>query len=214
MIARIWHGAVPVSKGSEYLGLMCKIALPEYQATQGNRGAWCLHRTEKDAMHFQMLTFWDDTDAIRRFAGDDYNLAKYYDFDCNYLIEMEPQVQHYELYWDSSFGPMPVRSGRDGDIARVWRGAVPTEKADGYFHYLFDFGFRDYQAYDGIRAVYLLRRIEEAQVQFLLLSFWNSRESIVAYAGPNIEKARYYSYDLECLIDPAPDVEHYETSRS
>jgi hypothetical protein len=87
-------------------------------------------------------------------------------------------------------------------------------ETDGYFPYLFDFGFRDYQAYNGICAVYLLRRTEEAQVQFLLLSFWTSRESIVAYAGANIEKARYYPYDLECLIDPAPNVEHYEISRA
>jgi hypothetical protein len=44
-----------------------------------------------------MLTFWDDTDAIKRFAGDDYNLAKYYDFDPDYLIEMEVRVRHYEV---------------------------------------------------------------------------------------------------------------------
>jgi hypothetical protein len=28
-----------------------------------------------------MLAFWDDTDAIKRFAADDYCIAKYYDFD-------------------------------------------------------------------------------------------------------------------------------------
>jgi len=217
MIARVWHGAVPVSKGKEYLGLLCKIALPEYLATQGNRGAWCLHRRERNARHFQMLTFWDDTEAIRRFAGDDYNMAKYYDFDYDYLTEMERQVRHYEVYSDRShdpFSPTLGRSGGDDNVARVWRGAVPREKADGYFRYLFDFGFRDYQSYRGIRAVYLLRRTEEAQVQFFLLSFWNSREAIVAYAGSDIEKARYYPYDLECLIDPAPNAEHYEVCRA
>ena len=26
-------------------------------------GAWCLHRTEADVTHFEMLTFWDDTAA-------------------------------------------------------------------------------------------------------------------------------------------------------
>jgi hypothetical protein len=97
MIARIWRGAVPVSKGDEYLGLMGKIALPEYRATPGNRGAWCLQRTEGDVTHFEMLTFWDNTDAIKHFAGDDYSLAKYYDLDPDYLIEMEPRVQHYDV---------------------------------------------------------------------------------------------------------------------
>jgi heme-degrading monooxygenase HmoA len=98
MIARMWHGAVPAAKSSEYLELMRKIALPEYRATRGNRGAWCLHRKDGDVAHFQMLTFWDDVDAIKRFAGDDYAKAKYYDFDSSYLVEMEPKVTHYEVH--------------------------------------------------------------------------------------------------------------------
>ena len=97
MIARIWHGVVPASKKDAYLDLMLKIALPEYLATAGNRGAWCLHRVEGEVAHFQMLTFWDDVNAIQRFAGVDYGLAKYYDFDPSYLIEMEPRVQHYNV---------------------------------------------------------------------------------------------------------------------
>jgi hypothetical protein len=98
MIARIWHGIVPVLKGDAYLELMRTVALPEYLATAGNRGAWCLRRTEAEVTHFEMLTFWEDTDAIKRFAGDDYIMAKYYDFDPGYLIEMKANVRHYEIY--------------------------------------------------------------------------------------------------------------------
>lgn len=106
MIARIWHGMVPVSKGDEYLELMRRIALPEYLATRGNCGAWCLCRTEADVTHFEMLTFWEDTDAIKRFAGDDYSMAKYHDYDSDYLIEMEPRVRHYEMYSATSLDPL------------------------------------------------------------------------------------------------------------
>jgi hypothetical protein len=102
MIARIWHGMVPISKAGEYLDLMRRIALPEYLATLGNRGAWCLCRTEAAVTHFEMLTFWDDTDAIKLFAGNDFNMAKYYDFDPDYLIEMEARVRHYEVYSETS----------------------------------------------------------------------------------------------------------------
>ena len=109
MIARIWHGMVPVSKRDEYLDLMRRIALPEYLATRGNRGAWCLCRTDGDETHFEMLTFWDDTDSIKRFAGEDHSMAKYYDFDADYLIEMEARVRHYEVYSQTS--PDPSRSG-------------------------------------------------------------------------------------------------------
>ena len=107
MIARIWHGMVPISKADEYLGLMRRIALPEYLATRGNRGAWCLHRTEAGVTHFEMLTFWDDTDAIKRFAGDNFSIAKYYDFDSDYLIEKEARVRHYEVSSQDSKAPLP-----------------------------------------------------------------------------------------------------------
>jgi hypothetical protein len=54
-----------------------------------------------------MLTFWDDIDAIKRFAGEDFNLAKYYDFDSDYLIEKEPGVRHYEVSSQDSPASLP-----------------------------------------------------------------------------------------------------------
>jgi hypothetical protein len=42
------------------------------------------------------------SDAIKRFAGDEYSLAKYYDFDSDYLIEKEIRVRHYEVYLETS----------------------------------------------------------------------------------------------------------------
>jgi heme-degrading monooxygenase HmoA len=97
-------------------------------------------------------------------------------------------------------------------IARVWHGVVPAEKAEGYGRYLAesDRGVRDYRRIPGNRGVCLLRRAEGGRVHFLLLSFWDSREAIQAYAGPEIERARYFPYDLECLVDPEPNVAHYE----
>ena len=97
-------------------------------------------------------------------------------------------------------------------IARVWHGVVPKEKAEGYGHYLSssDRGVSDYQGTPGNRGVCLLRRAEGTRVHFLLISFWDSREAIKAYAGEDIERARYFEYDLECLVDPEPNVAHYE----
>jgi heme-degrading monooxygenase HmoA len=100
MIARKWHGTVPAAQSEEYLNRMRKVALPDYRSIPGNRGAFCLSRTEGEIAHFEMLTFWDDVDAIKRFAGADYELAKYYDFDRSFLIELEPRVLHYAVYDD------------------------------------------------------------------------------------------------------------------
>lgn len=95
-------------------------------------------------------------------------------------------------------------------IARIWHGMVPQEKATDYGNYLSDFGMRDYGSIPGNRSAYVLQRVEEGLVHFMLVSFWESRQSIEAYAGADIEQAHYYPYDLECLVDPEPNVAHYE----
>ena len=96
MIARRWHGRIPAAKHDEYLRLMKDVGLADYRSTEGNRGAWCLHRHEGDIVHVEMFTLWDDLDAIRRFAGDDLTKAKYYDFDRDFLLELEPEVTHFD----------------------------------------------------------------------------------------------------------------------
>ena len=97
MIARRWHGRVPVAKVEKYLELMKEVGLPDYRSTEGNPGAWCLHRREGDVVHVEMFTLWEDVEAIRRFAGDELTRAKYYDFDPGYLLELEPEVTHFEV---------------------------------------------------------------------------------------------------------------------
>ena len=97
-------------------------------------------------------------------------------------------------------------------IARVWHGVVPIEKADGYGKYLADsdLGVRDYQRVPGNRGVCLMRRVEGDRVHFLLISMWDSREAVKGYAGPDVERAQYFPYDRECLLEPEPTVAHYE----
>jgi heme-degrading monooxygenase HmoA len=97
-------------------------------------------------------------------------------------------------------------------IARVWHGVVPIEKANAYSAYLADSdrGVMDYQRLAGNRGVCLLKDARGDRVHFLLISFWDSRQAIEQYAGPNIEEARYFAFDRECLIDAEPHVAHYE----
>lgn len=97
-------------------------------------------------------------------------------------------------------------------IARVWQGVVPRDKADAYGEYLADSdrGVRDYRETPGNRGVALLRRPQGDRVQFVMISLWESRRAIEAYAGSDIDKARYFTFDRECLLDPDPNVAHYE----
>jgi heme-degrading monooxygenase HmoA len=101
-------------------------------------------------------------------------------------------------------------------IARMWHGVVPVEKADCYARYLADsdLGVRAYQAICGNRGVSLLRRVEGNRIHFLLISFWDSEAAVREYTGPDIERARYFEYDLECLVEPEETVTHYEVVRA
>lgn len=98
MITRIWHGRTPAAKADEYLNLMRTVAIPDYRSIPGNHGAYALRRVEGTTAHFLMVTFWESEEAIRAFAGNDISVAKYYGFDKNFLLEMEPYSTHYETY--------------------------------------------------------------------------------------------------------------------
>ena len=97
MIARIWRGVTSSSKADEYLDYLNKTGIADYQATEGNQGVYVLRRVEADRAHFLLLTLWESLDAIKRFAGPDFDKARYYPEDDEYLLEREPTVDHYEV---------------------------------------------------------------------------------------------------------------------
>ncbi|HLU10228.1 MAG TPA: antibiotic biosynthesis monooxygenase [Oceanobacillus sp.] len=98
MIARIWHGRTDTAKADAYLDILQRTGIPDYKATPGNLGAYILRREEGDVTHFITFTFWESMDAIKAFAGEDVEMAKYYPEDQDYLLEFEPTVTHYEVY--------------------------------------------------------------------------------------------------------------------
>ena len=98
MITRIWHGTTLLENSDEYLEKMKTVALPDYRRIPGNIGAYVLHRIEGGVAHFNMLTFWENLDAIKQFAGEDYEIPKYYEFDEMMLLELEDVSRQYDTY--------------------------------------------------------------------------------------------------------------------
>jgi heme-degrading monooxygenase HmoA len=95
-------------------------------------------------------------------------------------------------------------------IARAWHGVVPLEKADDYYEYLLGNGVRDYRKTPGNLGVHVLRRVERDRAHFILISYWDSMEGIRAFAGSNVEAARYYPEDRDYLLELTPKVTHYD----
>ena len=97
MVARMWHGRVPTNKAQAYRAFLNQRAIPDYQSVAGNLSVHILERKEGEVTHFITLTFWEDMKAIKSFAGDNVEIAKYYPEDKDFLMEFEPTVVHYEV---------------------------------------------------------------------------------------------------------------------
>lgn len=102
MIARIWHGRVPADNADSYHAYLLKTGVADYEATPGNRGTYVLRRVEDQVAHFEILTFWDSVDAIKAFAGENLERARYYPEDDEFLLEREPHVKHLEVLYGST----------------------------------------------------------------------------------------------------------------
>jgi heme-degrading monooxygenase HmoA len=98
MIARAWHGVTSALVADEYLEVLNRTGVPELRATAGNRGVYVLRRIEGDDAHFLLISLWESRDAIRAFAGDEIDTARYYPEDRQFLKEFEPNVTHYEVW--------------------------------------------------------------------------------------------------------------------
>jgi heme-degrading monooxygenase HmoA len=97
MIVRMWHGRVPTQKADAYRKFLNERAIPDYHSVDGNLSVHILERAEGEVTHFITLTFWRDLEAIRAFAGEPVEKAKYYPEDKDFLLEFEPEVVHYQV---------------------------------------------------------------------------------------------------------------------
>lgn len=97
MIARVWRGVVRSDDADEYADYIRETGFAAYGETEGNRGAWMLRRELDGRTEFLTYSLWDSYEAIRAFAGADYEVAVYYPKDEEFLVERDERVAHYEV---------------------------------------------------------------------------------------------------------------------
>jgi hypothetical protein len=97
-ITRIWHGRTRAADADEYLEILIKTGVADYKATAGNLSVEILRRFDGHVCHFWTVTKWDSFENIKKFAGREYEKAKYYAEDERYLLEFEPHVIHCETF--------------------------------------------------------------------------------------------------------------------
>ena len=96
-IVRVWSGETPLHKADEYERFLSERAIQDYKSVPGNLGVIILRRDSEDRTKFTIITFWESLDAIKQFAGEDYEKAKYYEEDKDYLLGFPEKVEHYRI---------------------------------------------------------------------------------------------------------------------
>ena len=98
MVARIWHGKTSELNFDAYTDLLKRLAIPDYEKTTGFKGLSFLRNIENGEAHFTLITYWENIESIKNFAGEDFEKAKYYKEDSNYLLAFEEKVKHFEVF--------------------------------------------------------------------------------------------------------------------
>jgi heme-degrading monooxygenase HmoA len=101
-------------------------------------------------------------------------------------------------------------ANRSPHIARIFHGVTPESKKDSYFEYLRDNGLNKLISTQGNQGVYVLRRVESGKADFLVISLWDSYDSMKNYAGANVNKTVVLPKDKEFLEKVETTVNNYE----
>jgi heme-degrading monooxygenase HmoA len=97
MILRRWRGAVRPEDAERYLEHQARTGVRDYRDTPGNLGALALSRPRGELVEVVTLSLWESMDAVRRFAGEDPERARFFSGDDDLLVEKDLHVDHFEV---------------------------------------------------------------------------------------------------------------------
>ena len=100
-------------------------------------------------------------------------------------------------------------------ILRKWTGRIRTPHEREYVDYIVGTGLEDYGKTPGnLGYEMLLRDLGNGETEVSTISWWESMDSIRAFAGDNPELARYYPEDDKYLLHRPLHVEHHRVIAS
>jgi|SRR5215207_5857473 len=99
MIARVWHGWTTAENADKYEALLREEIFVGIGARriEGFKQIRLLRRQIGDEVEFVTCMQFDSLDAVREFAGEDYELAVVPDNARAMLSRFDPRSQHYEI---------------------------------------------------------------------------------------------------------------------
>jgi len=98
MIARVWHGWTTRGNAAAYEDLLRSEILPGIarRGIRGLTGEHLLRREDGEEIEFVTILWFDSIDAVREFAGEDYETAVVPEKARRLLARFDARSQHYE----------------------------------------------------------------------------------------------------------------------
>ena len=96
MIGRLWRGWTSREDADAYEELLRAKILPGIHRVAGYKGAYLLRRDGDDETEFVTLTFFETMEAVRAFAGEDYEAAVVPPEARELLSRFDQKSVHYE----------------------------------------------------------------------------------------------------------------------
>jgi heme-degrading monooxygenase HmoA len=99
MISRVWHGWTTPTNADAYETLLKSEIFVSIQKRQiaGYRGIHLLRRNLDDEVEFVTVMWFDSMEAVRAFAGEDYESAVVTPKARALLSHFDERSQHYEV---------------------------------------------------------------------------------------------------------------------
>jgi heme-degrading monooxygenase HmoA len=95
-------------------------------------------------------------------------------------------------------------------VVRAWRGYGAVSNAEGYPKHLFQSVRPRLEQMTGFNGLYLLRRREAEEIEFLVLTLWDSMDAVRAFAGEQPDLAVVEPEARAALVRFDERVHHYE----
>jgi hypothetical protein len=97
MIARIWRGWAPAATADDYQRHYETEVNEHLRLVSGFRGARLLRQEDGQEVMFTSITFFTSLDAVRGFAGNDYEVAVVEEAARLALSQWDERVSHHEV---------------------------------------------------------------------------------------------------------------------
>ena len=96
-------------------------------------------------------------------------------------------------------------------MLREWRAEIRRALKNEYVEYVTTTGIKEYLETPGnLGAVLAARDLDAERSEMVALSWWTSRDAIVAFAGEEISRAHYYPEDDRFLLTRPDTVQHHD----